>query len=77
MFNIKDKENMKTHIIFGALLGTVLVFTGCKDDYQDWVKPQASAEKATSDPASHGISLAAGSKTDIVMPCRFLKRPER
>lgn len=59
---------MKKHIIFGALLGTVLVFTGCKDDYQDWVKPQTSAEKATSDPASHGISLAAGSKTDIVMP---------
>ena len=59
---------MKRHIILGALLGTVLVFTGCKDDYQDWVKPQASAEKAISDPASHGISLAAGAQADITMP---------
>lgn len=57
---------MKKYILFGGLLFAALSFTSCSGDYDDWANPQSNAQESAV--SKYGVSFAAGSGANVVMP---------
>ena len=57
---------MKKHILYGGLLLSVIAFTSCDGNYEDWASPQSNSQEESA--AAYSVNIAAGTDANLVMP---------